>query len=203
MGLRIYVAAPLARAEHAARYAACLRSLGVEVTSRWHDHVAHGATDPAEQSIRERVLRSNIEDMDRSNAAVALCDDGVPRSTLVEIGWMLASGCPVLWEWPVGQLHPVFGAHALVIAWQGHALPSEAVSALSAAIERPRRPPRHVAVNGCARVISALHEVPPDPSVDEPARGDGETEATSREFDDPNGPAEHPSEPLFGGGEAA
>jgi hypothetical protein len=180
---RVYVAAPLAFALKAQAFAEALRALGCWVTSRWHALVGVDAVESLDPEVRARALAMNVYDLDLANALVLFANEGTPRSSLIECGWALASGYPVVWVHAPGA-PPLFADHHQVTRFAGAPAPEVVLATITRALnEHRRRPPQHVGINGSARLLEVLSTIPAPPfEVDEPARGDGET--VVREFSD-------------------
>jgi len=115
----IYIAAPLACFEHAASLAATLRAHGYVITSRWHDEVTSGSSDPERDEERRAVLDYNLADLDAATVVVAhlagVTDERRPRATWAEVGYALAKGKRVIWcRGPSAHARMLFDAHELV-----------------------------------------------------------------------------------------
>lgn len=108
MKLRIYLAAPLADAPRANDLCQELRSLpGVEVCSSWHWKVMLPAqptvfgvpVDQSDSADRRVALYRNLEELGEANLMLlSTAGGGTPRATLVELGWALAQGLPIIWQ---------------------------------------------------------------------------------------------------------
>lgn len=117
MPCAVYVAAPLGAAHLATWVADELVRRGFDVVSRWHRWVGEAGqtSDPVDDTAREHILESNLEDLNRADVVVALTQVGTPRATFCEIAWALGNGLPVVWvSGPQGAGRCIFDAHRLV-----------------------------------------------------------------------------------------
>lgn len=115
--VRVYVAGSRDIAGQADRLADFLRSDEVEITSKWHVNETK-LVDPSDGDVRRKILRSNLEDLEKADFVVALMTSGKPKATYAEIGYALAEGKPVVWIGPVESEDPlacIFDAHDNVV----------------------------------------------------------------------------------------
>ena len=89
----VYLAAPLGQAARARHLVRCARTRGCRVVSRWHDAAPLGAVDPTVAA----TLHANVADLEAATVLLAVTDRGAPRATLVDIGFALGRGLPVVW----------------------------------------------------------------------------------------------------------
>ena len=98
--MRVYVAAPLARHEHAQAVARLL-SGKYEITSSWYDDDC--SRDPVGDAERCKCIVRDAHDIAVADVLVALCQEGMPRATYGEIGYALGLGRSVVWVHGPGE----------------------------------------------------------------------------------------------------
>lgn len=112
--LNVYLAARFSRKQELAGYAAGLRDLGIETTSRWLTGV-HDWTGTPDELIpipdQGRFAQDDLDDIDRADVLVffggELFEYGARGGACVEMGYALGIGMPVL---VVGPVQNVFCA---------------------------------------------------------------------------------------------
>lgn len=113
--MRIYVASALGEIATARELADQIRRMGHEIASRWHYIIQ--PVEPRDQATRHVLLMSNVQDLESCDVLVALTCDGEPRCTLVEIGYALALGKPIVWIHDSAAGRNLADSHDLVVRY--------------------------------------------------------------------------------------
>ena len=112
--MRIYLAAAFSRRAELAAYAAELRALGHEVTSRWHEGDQHQASEEEllgnDQTIAIRLASEDWDDLERAELLTAFTDGQQHRHGARHAEFGLALGLYMVC-WIVGPREHLF--HAL------------------------------------------------------------------------------------------
>lgn len=192
--MRCYVASRFAERFAVRAIHLRLRARGITPTSRWADTPDHLADTSNPEEARAAALM-NDEDIDASDAMLVVATPELGEHAC-EARYSLALSIPVVWlgrrilsSYRPGVVRvdsldeaiERLAQFAEIPPWSGDG-PDARRLAIWYEVTGGRLPPlepRHsalplsVAVNGSARVLSALERVvPPDAAVDEPARGD-------------------------------
>jgi nucleoside 2-deoxyribosyltransferase len=112
--IRAYVASPLAAVLRARHVARTLAEAGVIVCSQWHEIVRDGDMDPGQPLERARLLYANLCDLATADVLVLDTSEGMPRTTLVELGYALGRNLPAVWIQGPAAMTCLADAHALV-----------------------------------------------------------------------------------------
>jgi len=135
MTARVYIAAPLTCFRSANLAASILSRAGYRVVSTWHECPA--ASDPTDEEFREKILAENLAQLSGADVVVALCDQGVPRATLCEIGFAVGLGKPIAWRCGLmGEGRNICDSHWLVHRFRAG---DDIVAAVRGALDRVAR----------------------------------------------------------------
>ena len=112
--MRIYLAAAFSRRAELSAYAAELRTLGHEVTSRWHEGERHQASEEellgADQTTAIRLASEDWDDLERAELLIAFTDGQQHRHGARHAEFGLALGLHMVC-WVCGPREHVY--HAL------------------------------------------------------------------------------------------
>lgn len=98
----VYIAAPLALAPLAQRFASQATALGLDVVSTWHGQVAplveqgEPVADPRSEVERRGIADACLDELSEADMLVAFTT-AAAGSTIGEIGCALGQGKPVVW----------------------------------------------------------------------------------------------------------
>ena len=112
--MKIYLASSFRRRSELSAYAAELRALGHEVTSRWHEGERHQASEEEllgeDQTIAIRLASEDWDDLERAELLIAFTDGQQHRHGARHAEYGLALGLHMVC-WIVGPREHLF--HAL------------------------------------------------------------------------------------------